>query len=74
MRKIEFPKTLSSPRRKNRNEQEQNKDNEKGTKRNGELKKMMKKRDEWKDNEKWSFMKWSLVKITFVDAPFCPGY
>ena len=27
--KIEFQKTLSSPRRKNRSEQEQNKDNEK---------------------------------------------
>ena len=26
--------------------------------------KWMKKRDEWKDNEKWSFMKWFLVKIT----------
>ena len=25
---------------------------------------MRRKRDEWKDNEKWSFMKWSLVKIT----------
>ena len=22
------------------------------------------KRDKWKHNEKWSFMKWSLVKIT----------
>ena len=35
---------LSSPYRKNKNEQEQNKENEKGTKRNGELKKMMMKR------------------------------
>ena len=33
----------------------------KGTKRIGESKKKWKKR---KDNEKWSFMKWSLVKIT----------
>ena len=24
----------------------------------------MKKKDEWRDNEKWSFKKWSLVKIT----------
>ena len=37
--KLEFQKTLSSPHRKNRNEQEQNKENEKGTKRNGELEK-----------------------------------
>ena len=36
--KLEFQETLSSPRRKNRSEQKQNKDNEKGTKRNGELK------------------------------------
>ena len=34
---------LSSPHRKNKNEQEQSKENEKGTKRNGELKKMMKR-------------------------------
>ena len=33
---------LSSPHRKNKNEQEQNKENEKGTKRNGDLEKMMK--------------------------------
>ena len=26
-----------------------------------ENQKMKRKRDEWKDNEKWSFMKWSLV-------------
>ena len=39
MRKIEFQKTLSSPRRKNKSEPERNKDNEKGIKRNGELKK-----------------------------------
>ena len=32
-----------------------------GTKRN---ERMRRKRDEWKDNEKWSFTKWSLVKIT----------
>ena len=49
---------------KNRSEQEQNKDNEKGTKRHGELKKMKRMRDEWKDNEKWSFMKWFLGQIT----------
>ena len=45
-KKIEIQKTLSSPRRKNRNEQGQNKDNEKGTKRNRELKKMKRMRDE----------------------------
>ena len=44
MRKIEFQKTLSSPRRKNKSEQEQNKVNEKGTKRNGKLKKNEKKK------------------------------
>ena len=45
--KLEFQKTLSSPHRKNRSEQEQNKDNEKGTKRIGESKKNdEKKRDE----------------------------
>ena len=49
---------------RNRSEQRQNKDNEKGTKRNRELKKMKRMRDEWKDDEKWSFIKWSLVKIT----------
>ena len=37
--KLEFQEMLSSSRRKNRSEQEQNKDNEKGTNRNGELKK-----------------------------------
>ena len=42
----------------NRNKQEKNKDNEKGTKRNEKIKKM---RDERKDNEKWSFIKWSVV-------------
>ena len=35
---------LSSPHRKNKNEQEQNKENKKGTKRNGELEKIMKKK------------------------------
>ena len=50
MRKVEFQKTLSSPRKKNLSEQEQNKDNEKGTKRNGELKKMM--RNDRRGNEK----------------------
>ena len=64
VRKIEFQKTLSSPRRKNRSEQEQNKDNEKETKRNRELKKMKRMRDEWKDNEKWSFIKMILSQIT----------
>ena len=49
VRKIEFQKTLSSPRKKNRSEQEQNTDNEKEIKRNGEFFKKM--RDEWKDNE-----------------------
>ena len=34
--KLEFQKMLSSPHRKNRSDQEQNKDNEKGTKRNGD--------------------------------------
>ena len=60
--KLEFREMLSSPRRKNKNEQEQNNNIEKGTKRNRELKKMKRIRDEWKDNEKWSFMKWSLVR------------
>ena len=41
---MEFQKILSSPHRKNRSEQEQNKDNEKGTKKNGGLKKNEKKR------------------------------
>ena len=36
--KLEFQKILSSPHRKNKSEQEQNKDNENGTKRNGGLK------------------------------------
>ena len=35
---------LSSPHRKNKNEQKQNKKNEKKTKRNGELEKMMEKK------------------------------
>ena len=39
-----------NPQKKNRSEQEQNKDNEKGTKRNGELKTMM--RNERRGNEK----------------------
>ena len=34
--KLEFQKMLSSPHRKNRSKQKQNKDNEKGTKRNGD--------------------------------------
>ena len=55
VKKMDFQKMLSSPHRKNKNEQEQNKENEKGTKRSEKM------RDEWKDNEKWSFMKWSLV-------------
>ena len=41
--RLEFQKMLSLPHRKNRSEQEQNKANEKGTERNGELEKMMKK-------------------------------
>ena len=35
--KLEFQKMLSSPRRKNRSEQEQNKDDEKRTKRNKKM-------------------------------------
>ena len=53
-----------TPQKKNRSEQGQNKDNEKETKRKEIEKKMKRMRDEWKDNEKWSFIKWSLVKIT----------
>ena len=51
--KLEFQETLSSPRRKNRSEQEQNKDNEKGIKRNGE----------WKNDEKERWMKrqWKMI-------------
>ena len=37
--RLEFQKMLSLPHRKNRSEQEQNKDNEKGIKRIGESKK-----------------------------------
>ena len=49
VRKIKFQKDIElTPQKskKNRSEQEQNKDNEKGTKRNGELKKMKRMRDE----------------------------
>ena len=53
---IRVPRDVELTPLENRNEQEKNKDNEKGTKRNGELKKMKRMRDEWKDNEKWSFM------------------
>ena len=50
---LEFQKMLSLPYRKNKSEQEQNKDYEKGTKRNRESKKKMKrKRDEYKDQGK----------------------
>ena len=58
--KIRVPRDVELTPLENRNEQEKNKDNEKRTKRNEKMKKM---RDEWKDNEKWSFKKWSLVKI-----------
>ena len=61
IREIRIPRDIELIPLKNRNEQEQNKNAEKGTKRIGESKKKWKKR---KDNEKWSFMKWSLVKIT----------
>ena len=62
---IRVPRNVELTPLENRNEQEQNKIVEKkGTKRNRELKKMKRMRDEWKDNEKWSFIKWSLVKIT----------
>ena len=50
--KMEFQKLLSSLHWKNRNEQEQNKNAEKGIKRNGESKqKMKRKKDEKKDKE-----------------------
>ena len=52
--KLEFQEMLSSPHWK-RNEQEQNKNAEKGTKRIGESKK--------KDMNKKTMKKWSLVKI-----------
>ena len=55
---ITVPRDVELTPLENRNEQEKNKDNEKGTMRNEKIKRM---RDEWKDNEKWSFMKWSLV-------------
>ena len=35
--KLEFQEMLSSPHQKNRNEQEQNKENEKGTKRSEKM-------------------------------------
>ena len=45
--KLEFQEMLSSPRSKKiKNEQEQNENVEKGTQRNGELKKMKRMRDE----------------------------
>ena len=56
--KLEFQKMLSSPHWKNKMSKNKTKW---GTKRN---ERMRRKRDEWKDNEKWSFTKWSLVKIT----------
>ena len=42
--KLEFQKMLSLPYRKNKSEQEQNKDYEKGTKRNRESKKKNEKK------------------------------
>ena len=62
VKEIEFQKMLSSPHRKNKMSKNKTKTLKKGTKRIGESKKKWwKMRDEWKDNEKWSFMKWSLV-------------
>ena len=62
--KLEFQEMLNSPHWKIEMSKNKTKMSEKWTKRNGELKKMKRMRDEWKDNEKWSFMKLSLVKIT----------
>ena len=53
---IRVPRDVELTPLENRNEQEKNKDNEKRTKRNEKIKRM---RDEWKDNEKRYFMKWS---------------
>ena len=55
---VRVPRDVELTPLKNRSEQEKNKDNEKGAKRNEKMKRM---RDEWKDNEKWSFTKWFLV-------------
>ena len=60
--KIEFQKMLSSPHRKNKMSKNKTKMLKKRELRELEnKKKWWKMRDEWKDNEKWSFMKWSLV-------------
>ena len=52
------PKDVELTQLENRNELEQNKN---AKKKENQEKKMKRMRDEWKDNEKWSFMKWSLV-------------
>ena len=61
--KIRVPKDVELTPLENRNEQEQNKNDKKNELREMENQRKNdgKNRDEWKDNKKWSFMKWSLV-------------
>ena len=62
---IRVPKDVELSPLKNKMSKNKTKMLKRGTKKNGESKMMEKrKRDKWKDNEKCSLMKWSLVKIT----------
>ena len=71
---------LSSPTEKNKNEQEQNKENEKGTKRNGDWKKKWKERemnektmknDLSKKNDPWLRLPWNTIwaYLSFLSKP-----
>ena len=82
--KLEFQKMLSSPRRKNKNEQEQNKDDKKkGIKRNGKLKKWeeremsektMKNDLSW--NDPWLRSPWNTIWacLSFLSEPRTQAY